>query len=86
MKKKILYGLIGASASFFIYLLVLQIIKLMNIFNSPEGFDLLPALFCVVIFVVLLCHAGFIVLLMDKKQANYVVEDEENWWERWDQV
>lgn len=86
MKKKVLYGLIIASACCFVYLFVLQVMKVSQIFKSPEGFTLTPILFAVIILVLLLCHVGLYVVLMDKKDMRHVVDDVEEWWTKWDRV
>lgn len=86
MKRKIHFGLIGLSACFFVYLLIMNIIKISNMFTAPDTFSLVPVLFSVIILVVLLCHGGVVVLIMDRKEMNHFIEDEERWWEKWDRV
>ena len=84
--KKIKIGFIITSGAVFLFLLVLQVIKITKIFNDPATFNLFPVLLAVILLVVLLCHAGLYVLIMDSKKMDHVVLDEDEWWKKWDRV
>lgn len=86
MKKKIQYGLITLSAFFFIFLFVNQVIAVTQILKNPDKFTLIPLLICAILLVVLLCHVGLYVMILDKKEMKFVVEDNEEWWKKWDMV
>lgn len=86
MKKKIQIILISLSMIFFLTLFVKDVITTFNMFSDPNGFTLMPLLWAVIYLVIMLCHVGLYVILMDKKTMNVVVTDENEWWTRWDRV
>ncbi|SFF49361.1 hypothetical protein SAMN04487969_1558 [Paenibacillus algorifonticola] len=86
MKKKIQYGAIIISACCFVYLFIMQVLKVKGIFTNVEKFTLMPLLIAVVLLVALLCHGGLYVLIMDRKEMRHVVVDDDEWWTKWDRV
>jgi hypothetical protein len=86
MKKEIWYVLLSISGVFFLYLFVRSIIRVTKIFDDPNGFNLFPVVWSVLLLMALLFHVGGYVMVMDKKQFVQKIEDDDEWWTRWDRV
>lgn len=86
MKKKIQTGAIIVSALCFIAFFVTQVIKVVGMFESPEDFSLMPLVLGVGTLIVLLGHIGLYLLIMDKQERNIIIQDEDEWWKKWNMV
>jgi hypothetical protein len=86
MKQKVKYGALIASAVFFLFLAILNFIKVGTFFKDPEKFTFAPMIFGVVFLFVLLGHIGLYVMMMDRKERKHLIMDESEWWKKWDMV
>lgn len=85
-KKKIGIIAIIVSAVIHVCLLVFQISKAVSILHNSSDFDLYPLMWIVLILLLLLGHVGLYVMIMDYQEKTMFVNDEYEWWKKWDEA
>jgi hypothetical protein len=85
MKKKLIILLL-VTGSVCVYFLFSNIIKIVHFVSSPMDFSVKPIFIALGMVVLIFGHVFGYVQLMDWKDKKFVIEDTENWWEKWDQI
>jgi len=78
--------IISVSLLFFFSLFVYKLLEIVKIIRDPTTFTFTPLLTCVGLIVVMFFHGAAYVLFMDKKDKVKVIDDDEEWWTKWDRV
>jgi hypothetical protein len=86
MKKGTRYALLCVASAVSLTGFVYNVVQLISGFITPDGFDLGPMLLAAVFLVACFACVGGFIAMIGYKDPLTDVEDEPEWWTKWDRV
>lgn len=84
MSKKIVLGIIISTAAVNAAGFLYYLFAVMSFFRNPLDFNVLTIFLLVLMLVGLFVHLMLYVHFMDLKVKKFTIEDEDEWWHKWD--
>lgn len=86
MSKKTILRTILVSGIIFAALFIKCMVDVLGFIRHPLSFNFTTLFGLVGVSIALFVHAFLYVHFMDYEKSKFTIEDDENWWEKWDRV